>query len=205
MKNLFENKILDDLYEIREGEVEKQYIAKYGEPEETEKTRKAENELIEFMEKFIKNEKEMEELYGKINKFEICATSEMCFWFKPYYKAGFINAISLKKQIEEEQTKDNNTNDSIIQKNMLEILDFAEDQKYKNLKINARYNEIINEIEEIKNNYKKVKLFFEDEQITELTKEESKAIFDIIELENEINVLGQNEMFKIGLREGKAL
>ena len=44
-----ENKILDNLYEIREGEVEKNYISKYGKPKNSEKTEKAENELVNFM------------------------------------------------------------------------------------------------------------------------------------------------------------
>lgn len=33
-----ENKILDNLYEIREGEVEKNYISKYGKPKNSEKS-----------------------------------------------------------------------------------------------------------------------------------------------------------------------
>lgn len=42
----FVNKILDNLYEIREGVVEKQYIARYGKPKNNEKTEKAEEELV---------------------------------------------------------------------------------------------------------------------------------------------------------------
>lgn len=44
MEEIFENKILDELYEIREGKVEK-------------RANEAENELVEFMKKFIKEEK----------------------------------------------------------------------------------------------------------------------------------------------------
>lgn len=100
-----ENKILDNLYEIREGEVEKRYISKYGKPPKSKKTEKAEEELVNFMKKFIKDEKEIKNLYGKLNKFELCAMDELCFWYKPYYKTGFIDAISLNKQIKEEKTQ----------------------------------------------------------------------------------------------------
>ncbi len=67
------NKILDDLYDIREGEVEKSYIAKYGEPEEDKKANNVEDDLINFMKKFIKNEEDMQKLYEKINQFELYA------------------------------------------------------------------------------------------------------------------------------------
>ena len=53
MKENHNIKILDELYEIREGEVEKQYIAKYGEPIEINKAHKADDELVNFMKKFI--------------------------------------------------------------------------------------------------------------------------------------------------------
>ena len=69
MEDLFEKKILDDLYEIREGFITS-YKKKYGELEETKKTEQAEDELINFMKKFIKDENTMKELFEKINKFE---------------------------------------------------------------------------------------------------------------------------------------
>ena len=40
-----ENKILDNLYEIREGEVEKNYISKYGKIDDSKKTENAEEEI----------------------------------------------------------------------------------------------------------------------------------------------------------------
>ena len=65
MEETFENKMLDNLYEIREGEVEKQYIAKYGKPEEVKKSENAEKELVDFMKKFIKEKKDVQKLFKK--------------------------------------------------------------------------------------------------------------------------------------------
>lgn len=57
MEEMFENKILDELYEIREGKVENSYLEKYGESKVEKRANEAENELVEFMKKFIKEEK----------------------------------------------------------------------------------------------------------------------------------------------------
>lgn len=205
MEDLLESKILDNLYEIIEGEVENQYIKRYGNPKENKKTEKSEKQLVKFMEKLIKDETNMKILYEKLNKFELCAMGEMCFWYKPYYKKGFIDGISLKKQIKEEKSINNSREESIIYQNINEISDFFEEQKYKNLKQNNDYMKIVKEIAEIKEKFPKIRDLFENNEITELSKEEVKAILDIIKLQDDRAMYETDEMFKIGLREGKAL
>lgn len=204
MEDLYENKILDDLYEIREGFITS-YKKKYGELEETKKAEQAEDELVNFMKKFIKDENTMKELFEKINKFEGYALDEMCFWHKPYYKLGFIDGMRLKKEIREGKIIENTSNDSIILQNINEISDYFEEQKYRNLKKNKEYDKIRHKIEEIKNKYPRVREFFEDDKIEQLTKKEMKAILDITELQDDRAMYEEEEMFKIGLREGKAL
>ncbi len=204
MEDLYENKILDDLYEIREGFITS-YKKKYGELEETKKAEQAEDELVNFMKKFIKDENTMKELFEKINKFEGYALDEMCFWHKPYYKLGFIDGMRLKKEIRGGKIIENTSNDSIILQNINEISDYFEEQKYRNLKKNKEYDKIIHKIEEIKNKYPRVREFFEDDKIEQLTKKEMKAILDITELQNDRAMYEADEMLKIGLREGKAL
>ena len=204
MEDLYENKILDDLYEIREGFITS-YKKKYGELEETKKAEQAEDELVNFMKKFIKDENTMKELFEKINKFEGYALDEMCFWHKPYYKLGFIDGMKLKKEIREGKVIENTSNDSIILQNINEISDYFEEQKYRNLKKNKEYDKIRHKIEEIKNKYPRVREFFEDDKIEQLTKKEMKAILDITELQNDRAMYEADEMLKIGLREGKAL
>lgn len=200
-----ENKILDSLYEIREGEVEKQYISKYGKPEDSQKTDKAEERLVKFMKKFIKDEKDMQNLYEKLNKYELCVMSEMCFWFKPYYKTGFIDALSLKKQIKEERIASNTSNEDSIYNSVDDIWDYIDREKYNNLKANNDYIKATKRLAEIKEKYPKVMNFYDNNKITEFTQEEMKAILEIKELYDERNILESEEMFKIGLRQGKSL
>ena len=94
MEEIFENKILDELYEIREGKVENRYLEKYGEGKVEKRANEAENELVEFMKKFIKEEKNMQEFFDKVNNYELATMSAMCCWYKAYYKVGFIDGIS---------------------------------------------------------------------------------------------------------------
>lgn len=61
------------------------------------------------------------------------------------------------------------------------------------------------EIEKIKKRFPKVKSFFEDDEIGGFTQEEMQSILNIIVLYNDRAMYEENEMFKIGLSEGKAL
>lgn len=205
MEELFENKILDELYEIRGEEFIGSYTKKYGKPEKVKKAEKAEEQLVQFMKKFIKDESNMKKLYEKINIFESYALDEMSFWHKPYYKFGFIDGLNLKREIQEEKNIANDQNKSIIYQNINEISDFFEEQKYKNLKQNNDYMKIVKEIEEIKKRFSKVRSFFENEEITEFSKEEMKAILEIIKLHNDIEGMELEEMFKLGIKEGRNL
>lgn len=157
------------------------------------------------MKKFIKDESNMKKLYEKINIFESYALDEMSFWHKPYYKFGFIDGLNLKREIQEEKNIANDQNKSIIYQNINEISDFFEEQKYKNLKQNNDYMKIVKEIEEIKKRFSKVRSFFENEEITEFSKEEMKAILEIIKLHNDIEGMELEEMFKLGIKEGRNL
>ena len=57
----------------------------------------------------------------------------------------------------------------------------------------------------IKTKFPKIRDFIEDDEITEFTQEESKALLKIIRLNDDRAMYEENEMFKIGLKEGKAL
>lgn len=204
MKENHNIKILDELYAIREGEVEKQYIAKYGEPVEMDKAHKADDELVNFMKKFIKDEKDMQELFNKINNYELKAMGEMCFWYKPYYKAGFIDAVLLKKQIQEEKIENKCNEDSIYDK-FDDIWDYVDKTKHQNLKSNEYYNNIKKELMEIYSKYPRVEDFIYNEKIEEFTPEEMKEILKVISLYNDRFTIESEEMFKIGVKTGKSL
>lgn len=191
------NKILDNLYEMREGEIENNYIAKYGEPEECKEADNIEEDFIKFIKKFIKNEKDMEDLCEKINQFELCAMMKMCFWYKPYYKQGFIDGISMNEEIKEEKLENFKKSETIIYKNIDQVLECIKEQKIINLKENKNYKKIIDGIEEIKKKFPRVESFLSDKEIVEFTNEELKAILSIIDLTRNMDMIEAVEVFKI--------
>ena len=53
------SKIFDDLFEIRGQGLIRNYTKQKGKPKSSKKAEKTEEQLVEFMKKFIKNEKDM--------------------------------------------------------------------------------------------------------------------------------------------------
>lgn len=202
----YKGRILDDLYEIRDKELKRNYISQKGKPEISKKAEKTEEELVEFMKKFIKNENDREKLFDKINKFESDALDEMCIWYEKYYKLGFIDGMSFERQIKEEKTTYNIvSNEDSIYENIDVMWDYIDSQKYNNLKINDKYIEISRKLSNEKRKFPKIVEFFDNDIISEFTQEELKAILKIIKLYSEKATLESEEMYKIGLRQGKAL
>jgi len=78
MKEDLEEKLIDDLYQVREEELEKNYIMEYGKPEEVLKREYEEEQFINFIKKFIKGKNNLRRFYEKINAFECCYIAENC-------------------------------------------------------------------------------------------------------------------------------
>ena len=147
----------------------------------------------------------MKKLFEKINNFESDVLDEMCFWHKPYYKLGFIDGMNFKKEIVEEKVIDNVDNEDSIYNVVDDIWDYIDKVKSTNLKANNEYIKATKRLAEIKEKYPKVMDFYDNNKITEFTQEEMKAILEIKELYDTRNMLDSEEMFKIGLRQGKSL
>lgn len=212
MEKLLKNGILDNLYEIREGDIEKQYISKYGEPEEIKKIENAEKELVDFMRKFIKDKKDMQNLFKKLNQFELYVYNKMNFWYKPYYKTGFIDGVYLKKELKHNKNifLDNKLNidieeDSFFYKCVDSVMQFIEYNRFNIWTEREDYKETMDKIEKIKDKYPKIRTFLEDEKIIKLTDEELKEVLEVISLNKDIQNLEIVETFKLGLKEGNLL
>lgn len=103
MEELFENKVLDELFEMRTDGLERAIIKKYGKTKEHEKADKTEEELTNILKETVKDEKKFEIIFEKINDFEGYLFGEIYFWEKQYYKKGFIDGMYFKKEIQEER------------------------------------------------------------------------------------------------------
>ncbi len=58
---------------------------------------------------------------------------------------------------------------------------------------------------EIKNKYPKVRAFIEDGEIKILNEEEIKAVFEIVGIDRDLQILEVEEAFKLGLKEQSML
>lgn len=205
MEEMFENKVLDDLYNVRRDGFECIFINHYGEPEGIQKSRTSENKLTETIEKLIENESAKKQILDKLYEHKDDLLGEMCFWEQQYYKLGFIDGIYFKKEIEDQKEIFANNNlenkvkaDSFFHKCQGNLMEFMSAEIWRNRK---DYKEIVNKMNEIKTQYSKVRIFLEDRQAIELTKEELNAILNYISLKEKIEDIEKVEMFKLGLKE----
>lgn len=208
MEEVFENKLLDDLYQVRGEGIELEYIKKYGKPKKMLKADKEEKKFVDMLQKQITDSKIISKLMEQYNNAELAMMGEYCFWFDKLYKLGFVDGMNFKtemKEVKEELDFTNDYSNSIIYKKIDEVSDLIEEQKYKNLKAREDYNELMHKMEKIKDKYPKVRAFFEDEEIAEYTKEELQALLKLTGLYFDLALIEKDEMFRIGLKEGKLL
>lgn len=209
MEEMFENKVLDDLYEIRRDGFESIFINHYGESEEIQKSRASENQLTEKVEKFVKNKKKKKQILEKLEEYTDDLLGKMCFWEQQYYKLGFVDGMYFKKEMKDQKEifsnnaiKDNMENDSFFYIWKHSLIEFLAVEIRKKSK---EYAEITNKMSKIKKQFDNVRLFLEDREAIELTKEELKAVIEYISLKEKIEDIEKVEMFKLGLKEGNWL
>ena len=90
VNELFENQVLNDIYETRGDGLDGLYIRMYGEPEEIKETRQAKEELENLMYELVKDKEKQKQLWLKLDRFEGAMSGESSFWNKQYYKLGFL-------------------------------------------------------------------------------------------------------------------
>ena len=210
MEEMFENKLLDDLFEIRGDGLECAIVKKYGECEDAQKALKAEEKLTKLLKETIQDDNVLIKVLEALNDFEGYRIEEMCFWDKQYYKLGFVDGFYIKKEIRENKiefpSRKNNINEDTFFNNCYDdFIDYFERKKSENLFIRDDYKELTKKMQEIKNKFPRTRDFIEDEEINELTKEEMKALSEIIQINGQLEVLEIEEAFKTGIKEAGML
>lgn len=208
MEDLFKNQILKELYEIRGDGFESEYMKQYGKPKEIVKSKETEEKVTNIIKEKVKDEKEIDRILKTLNDFQGAVIGEMSFWNEQYYKLGFLDSVYLKKELIEKslifqknQNEDTSNPDNFFHNCSSDFMDYFEEQKSKNLLNREDYKNMTNKMKEIKNKYPKVRAFIEDEEIEILTKEEMKAVFEIIGIDRDLQILEVQEAFKLGLKE----
>lgn len=201
VNELFENQVLNDIYEARGDGFQCLYIRMYGEPEEIKETKQAKKELEDLMYELVKDKKKQKQLWLKLDEFEGAMSGESSFWNKQHYKLGFLDKIYLKKEIKDNNRKFVNDNaesleDTLIYKSMY----FIKEMLGVNLWNIKKYKEIEHKMSEIKEEYPNVREFIEENEIVNFTKKEVKALSEYLKLADDMKDIEFLETFKLGLK-----
>lgn len=199
VNEMFENQVLNDLYEIRGDGLEGLYIRMYGEPEETKETKKAKKELEKLMYDLVKDTEKQKLLWLKLDRFEGAMSYESSFWNKQYYKLGFLDRIFLKKEIADNKAKFVDDNVSSIEDNLIyssrSVIKVRLGENLWNIK---KYKEIVHKMSKIKEEHPNVMNFLEKDEIVNFTKDEIKALSEYLKLADDMQEIEFIETFKLG-------
>lgn len=199
MEEMFKNKILDDLYELRGEELEYYYIQKYGEPEERKKLYLAEKELLDFINRNVKDNK----IFKILNDYQARIANENGFWNGQYYKLGFIDCINFRKELKDDNiVKNTDETEALFAGNNPELSYYIENMAIRKVRATKQYKDNIKRIAEIKEKYPKVMKYIENREIEDFTKEELKGILEIIELNEGIGEIEKQASFRLGFKNG---
>lgn len=206
VNELFENQVLNDIYETRGDGLECLYIRMYGEPEEIKETRQAKEELENLMYELVKDKEKQKQLWLKLDRFEGAMSGESSFWNKQYYKLGFLDRIYLKKEIADNSQKFVNSNvedlqNTFIYRNMHCIKEMLGGSIWNR----KDYKDIVHKMSKLKEDYPNVMNFIERSEIVELNKNEIKALSEYLKLADDIQDIELVETFKLGLKDSSLL
>lgn len=196
--NLINTNILEELYE-RECEEFEDYVV-----EENKEKRKFNEEILiaEELREIIKSgfsESKVKDFEIKFEQYLETKFKEYEYWTKEYFKLGIINGIRLKNGI---LNVISNKNQDFLSYYCNGFTEYLETTKIDNIINSKEYKILRKRMTEIKEKYPRVMEFLEDKDIIENpTKEEQKAIFDILDITEEMAILEEKEIFKMGMRE----
>lgn len=208
MEDLLKESVLENLFESNKEEFE-WYIMKMDKEcsENQELTAKLEEQIRNAIKELISNEEKKKEILNKFKEFDTNMSLATQYWGRNYYKLGFFNGINFKRELKlyEQNSNKENNNDNFFYKYTDDLMDYIEENRIKSLMQRQDYAEKNKNIEEIKNDFPKIRDYLEEGEIKRLNKKELKALLDIIGFNNDIDAIETVETFKLGLKEGKLL
>lgn len=201
MEEIFESSLLSKLYAIRNDGFRSKLIRNKGRSEQIEEADLKQSRLEELISNIADNSNEKDEIRQALDDLNIALIDEMCFWNEQFYKLGFTDACGIRAEISEKQ-KEHLMKD---QQNFLDLyrdafIDYFEKFKREDLHKRKEYTEILQEIEEIKQKYPRVRAFIEDEKWQDLSAEEQKAYWEYKGLDETLVILETESAFRLGVK-----
>lgn len=193
---LIENPILDEIWENQRGEFEDYSLKKDKEKRQFNENSQFAEEIKEFTEKYIPEEKQ-EEYNEKWKQYTKKEMDELDYWTKKFFKLGIINGIRLKKEIKEENSKQN----SFFDYEYSCFDEYLETKRIDKLRENNEYNQLRKKENELKNKYPNLIRFIEEkEPINNITEEEQKILLEVIENKEKMFNMEKKEIYFMGMK-----
>lgn len=210
MENLLNTPILEQLFKSKKDDFEKMLLKEKEQKERTENVANIQISILEKVKEVVKEPKDYKEIYNKMIEYELAYSNEVYEWNKNYYKLGVLDGIFLNREIILERKKENNKNEKwkecFFYKYIECFIDIIEEQKNKKLKEREDYRQELEKLESIKEKYPKLQNFIEEREVTtELSIEELKALIEATDIQNNMNAIEQEEILKLGIKEGSLL
>lgn len=101
MEELFNRPILDQLYDSISDDFETMLLKKKNLDGKFTESLKVEEELINLIKKVVKDEKKLDPIIAKLNKFELAIDNETDLLCKHYYKLGIVDSKKILMEIGE--------------------------------------------------------------------------------------------------------
>jgi len=194
MNKFLERSILDELYESKSDDFANDIQKEIPEEESFLK----EEQLKDKIKKFIKKKKQQEEVFKKLNEYELEVGKEQDFWNKMFYKLGVYNCTEMKGILLDKVDKNQKT---FFDEYTDDFLDYLETNRMKIVRENAEYKQLEDEISKIKAENPNVRIFLEEREAVSLTDVEQNAVLDILEIQGKMDNIEMKEVFKLGGRE----
>ena len=195
MKKFLERSILDELYESKSDDFANDIQKEIPEEESFLK----EEQLKDKIKKFIKKKKQQEEVFKKLNEYELEVGKEQDFWNKMFYKLGVYNCTEMKEILLKMDSKDNTK--TFFDEYTDDFLDYLETNRMKIVRENAEYKQLEEKVSKIKAENPNVRTFLEEREAVSLTDVEQNAVLDILEIQGKMDNIEMKEVFKLGGRE----
>lgn len=194
MNKFLERSILDELYESKSDDFANDIQKEIPEEESFLK----EEQLKDKIKKFIKKKKQQEEVFKKLNEYELEVGKEQDFWNKMFYKLGVYNCTEMKGILLDKVDKNQKT---FFDEYTDDFLDYLETNRMKIVRQNAEYKELEDKVSKIKAENPNVRTFLEEKETVSLTDVEQNAVLDILEIQGKMDNIEMKEVFKLGGRE----
>lgn len=203
MERYFEKNILDELYDLKGDEFADKIMQELAKQKKELGTLKTDEKLTEKIKEVVTNEEKQQEILDLLNEYEIKAEQDDDFWNKMYYKLGAYDCLRMKEvvQVEVKEESVGEIKTIFFDDYSDDFFDYLNTNRVRMLKENIEYKELEIKREKIKAKNPNIRAIFEDSEVVQLTKDEVKAIIDMLEIEGNIDTIETIENFKLGARE----